>query len=334
MNTHIKALDGIRGLAILMVLMHHFGDDMFIPSGPIERAISHMLHFGWCGVDLFFCLSGFLITGILLRTVGSPNYFRQFYVRRVLRIFPAYYLYVAAIVLSVIVAHRFGNFRHNTSGQFWVWFYLANWHDTALPHSGHLWSLAVEEQFYLMWPLAIAAFRNRALSFCLSVAALSFLARLVAVYMFGWGGRVIVMGTPFRMDGLALGGAAACIAASPQILSRVKAIIPWLLCISLTAAVAIATAFGSGTGTQMETFGFAALALSFSSLVLHCATSASSLSKAFLFPPLRHLGKFSYGIYLFHFVLVRPPSTGLIRALLFIVFGAFGSYLLVPRPHE
>src|ERR1035437_5570398 len=265
MNTHIKALDGIRGLAILIVLMHHFGDGTLIPNSAFERAFSDVLQFGWCGVDLFFCLSGFLITGILLATVDHPNYFRRFYARRILRIFPAYYLFVAVIVLSVIAANHFGYYRHNTDGQLWIWFYLSNWHDTALPRTGHLWSLAIEEQFYLVWPLAIAAFRLRALSFCLYIAILSFIARLVAVYMFGCGGRTIYMMTPFRMDGLALGGAAACIAASPQILSKVKGIIPWLVGIFAVIALAIAVSYGPGASTnQMETFGYVALAISFS----------------------------------------------------------------------
>ena len=140
MSKHIKALDGIRGLAIVMVLMRHFGFDVLIPRGTFEGAVYDVLGFGWCGVDLFFCLSGFLITGILLRTVDNPDYLRQFYVRRILRIFPAYYLFVAFMVLSVVAANRFGFYRHNTSGQLWLWFYLSNWHDSALPRSGHLWS--------------------------------------------------------------------------------------------------------------------------------------------------------------------------------------------------
>ena len=137
------------------------------------------------------------------------------------------------------------------------------------------------------------------------------------------------MMTPFRFDGLALGGGAACIAADPRLLVKIKSIIPWVLGASLIIAISIAFEFGSGATTnQMDTFGYAALALSLSCLVLHCATTASPVSKVFLFSPLRHLGKYSYGIYLFHFVLVRPPSFGLNRAVFSIILGSVGSYLL------
>ena len=328
MTKHIKALDGVRGLAILMVLIFHFG--AFLPNGAFEHAVSAGIGFGWCGVDLFFCLSGFLITGILLRTVEHQDYFRLFYARRILRIFPAYYLFVAVSLLSVLAAHRFGYLRNTTTnGQFWAWLYLSNWHDSGLPYTPHLWSLALEEQFYLVWPLAIAVFRRRALSFCLCVAALSFLARVVAVYAFGWGDETIHRMTPFRLDGLALGGAAACVAINPGLLSKVKGFVPWVLGAFLAVVVAIAAAYGSSAFTnQMNTIGYAALAVSFSALVLHCATTPGAIMNVFLLPPLRHLGKYSYGIYIFHYTWVRPSTSGLNGAVLWIIVGSTGSYIL------
>src|SRR5580698_3864280 len=170
MPRHIKALDGIRGLAILAVLIVHFGN--FVPQGAMERSIAAGVRFGWCGVDLFFCLSGFLIAGILLQTVEHPQYFRLFYARRVLRIFPAYYSFVGILVASVAAGHAFGYLPHATAkGQLWAWLYLSNFRGSRLPYSSALWSLAVEEQFYLFWPLAIAVFRRRALLFCVCVAA-------------------------------------------------------------------------------------------------------------------------------------------------------------------
>src|SRR5262249_13935552 len=119
---------------ILFVLMHEYD---LVPS---PSATDTVLDVGWIGVQLFFVLSGFLITGILLDTRERPDYFRGFFVRRVLRIFPLYY---AALIGTLIAG--------DTS--IWLWTYLSNFHpNTALPH---FWSLAVEEQFYLVWPVVV-----------------------------------------------------------------------------------------------------------------------------------------------------------------------------------
>src|SRR5437868_4964541 len=130
----MPALDGLRGIAIVLVLMHQF--DLITSPHAIDVAFDA----GWIGVQLFFVLSGFLITGGLLDTRDQHGYFRGFFVRRVLRIFPLYY---AALVATLIAG--------NTS--IWLWTYLSNFRPhPALPH---FWSLAVEEQFYLVWPFVV-----------------------------------------------------------------------------------------------------------------------------------------------------------------------------------
>ena len=95
---HIPALDGVRGLAILLVLFYH---TTIVEPGPWWATMLHATcrNFGWTGVDLFFVLSGFLITGILVDAKGRPNFLRNFYARRVLRIFPLYYAYLFAVLL-------------------------------------------------------------------------------------------------------------------------------------------------------------------------------------------------------------------------------------------
>jgi len=147
---HVPWLDGLRGLAILLVVMHHFFDGYYLFT------------VGWVGVNLFFILSGYLITGRLLCHMeqdGGRHFFRNFYGRRVLRIFPLYYgtLVVFFMVLPVFYSRYFYFFHDLYRDQWWYWSYLSNWQTVlyGMPANGMLitfWSLAVEEQFYLVWP--------------------------------------------------------------------------------------------------------------------------------------------------------------------------------------
>lgn len=155
----ITTLDGVRGVAILLTLVFH----------TFDTSLSWAI-FGERGVDLFFVLSGFLITGILIETTAQPGYFRNFIARRAVRILPLYYLYLVlflfvapvlidALPSSVKVPEEFRNIGLGTDGIWTVWVYLQNFvlgqGPGKLPGMGHLWSLAVEEQFYLFWPIVV-----------------------------------------------------------------------------------------------------------------------------------------------------------------------------------
>lgn len=139
----------MRGLAILLVVFYHnFG-------------FTNYFFFGWLGVDLFFVLSGFLITNILLNTLHSPDFLRRFYVRRALRIFPVYYLalFIFLVIFPSIDFHL-SDLSYFLNNQVWLWTFLQNWLYIFNPPGNnlfltHLWSLAVEEQFYLFWPFVI-----------------------------------------------------------------------------------------------------------------------------------------------------------------------------------
>jgi peptidoglycan/LPS O-acetylase OafA/YrhL len=138
-KTQIPALDGVRGLAILLVILYHCCG----------------LPFGWVGVDLFFVLSGFLITRILLAKQDQPDYFKNFYKNRILRIFPLYFL-----VLTLYFTIEYVFYHKNIAYSLYFFFFLqnTNFAKTAFENAHglqHTWSLAIEEQFYAVFPFAV-----------------------------------------------------------------------------------------------------------------------------------------------------------------------------------
>ena len=156
---HLPGLDGLRAIAIGTVFGFHLG----LPG----------MSLGWVGVQLFFVISGFLITGILLRSRERPFYFRNFYVRRTLRIFPIYYVLIALYFVTAGVQGDWATVKLLPYYLTYTQSYpqLATRYVCA-PMLGHTWTLAIEEQFYLLWPLAIYLVRGRRLF----VALAAFLA--------------------------------------------------------------------------------------------------------------------------------------------------------------
>lgn len=142
---------------MLLVLLTHHAERLRVNEG-FDRWMRNN-PFGWPGLDIFFVLSGFLITGILVDSRGRPNYFRNFYARRTLRVFPLYYG-VLILLFFVLPLVGIDHWVPPTGTQWWYWSYLSNWwiYDNwqYVPDGiGVFWSLAVEEQFYLVWPLVI-----------------------------------------------------------------------------------------------------------------------------------------------------------------------------------
>jgi peptidoglycan/LPS O-acetylase OafA/YrhL len=282
---HIPALDGLRAIAVLMVLVTHFWGD------PVDHPLLNRLAAtGWAGVDLFFVLSGFLITSILVANKGRPHYYRNFYARRTLRIFPLYYLVLVVVLVGLPFATTL---PPQVMSDRWLYFaYLSN---VALAIGGWqlflidiTWSLAIEEQFYLAWPALVRSVtRQRLLVICALLLALAPIARLLAFNTLGW--RWIHMGTPFRLDAFAVGGLLTVV----QLSHRAAAALFGVGGLTLLALVL------NGQFAR-DSFLVGTVGYSLTALTSGAALSLATTSRWLAWRPLRRIGEVSYGMYLLH----------------------------------
>jgi peptidoglycan/LPS O-acetylase OafA/YrhL len=302
--TYVPALDGIRGIAIIWVVLHNATDMTLAPASGLAHAALLLTHPGWIGVQLFFALSGFLITGGLLDARGSPHYFRDFYARRALRILPLYYgVLVLLLVVVPAIPGLAGSIERG--GQASLWLFTVNWTHTAPFGFAHFWSLAVEEQFYLLWPLLVWKLSARALlAACAAIAVAALLLRILLVTD-GADWWTIYSNTACRMDALALGGAGACIlrigAWRVQLRSVAKRAL-WCATFILLLGIPLTHAYDRMLWSG-ETWGYSVLALFSAVLVVAVASGRATVPglTAFLASsPLRSLGKYSYAMYVFH----------------------------------
>jgi len=310
---HIPELDGLRGMAILLVVAAHY---FAVPgTGAAFLLSGYWFRLGWTGVDLFFVLSGFLIGGILLGARGSPNYFKTFYARRFFRIIPLYYAWIMLYVVLVAaagswVAARIGtvqgidvaipahflflqNFHNFTKSTVFLWWFSSTW------------SLAVEEQFYLLAPLLVRGLPRRRLAMALVLVAMAAPAlRFLIRAEFSNGPWLAYRLMPCRADSLAVGVLAALLWTSPRSRS-------WLQAHSMVLFGAVAILFAGVAYlwrsnsdplqplTQIA--GYSWLALFYAAILLLVLSRRDSVVAAVMrLGFLRELGSVSYCIYLVH----------------------------------
>ncbi|MBS2022809.1 MAG: acyltransferase [Deltaproteobacteria bacterium] len=313
-GAHLPALDGLRGTVLIVLACH------FIPAWKPESFASavlfHLKDMGWVSVDIFFVLSGYLITGILLDTKGRPAYFKNFYVRRALRIFPLFYgVLIAGTLLGRFTAPLFPG-EQGAAGEHWLylWSYNVNlavavkhnWLTAVGPFAtGHLWSLAVEEQFYLLWPVLVFACSRRGLvRLCVGIIALAVVSRGVLLAM----GRydAIYVLTPCRADTLAVGALLAVAAREDGGLSRWVKPAVWIG--GGSALILVALAFTSdglpGMSPRNGTYGHLLATLANAGvLIVAIERPAGLIGRSARSRFLRFFGKYSYGLYVFHALL-------------------------------
>ncbi len=302
----VPELDGLRGLAILAVLLHTFS-----PLQGHEFPVKEFklaLDLGWVGVQLFFVLSGFLISGILLDSQGSPGYLRNFLARRALRIFPLYYgVLIMAFLVLPAVSPTVASWRSAFGHEAWLWTYLANWVQADWTNTrpfAHFWSLCVEEQFYLLWPLLL--WRMRPVRVIQTCAFLMLAAPLIRALMIWHGAdpEAVYMITVCRMDALAAGAAGAALVRLPggsQGCVDRMASVRWLVCGALVA-VALMSHVYERLHPVTQVVGYSLFSLAFAVLVLDCVRhdgSAGTWRRPLRMTLLGSVGRYSYAMYIF-----------------------------------
>lgn len=310
---------------MLLVLLLHC--TVLVPRTPLEEGFLSVMRLGRTGVDLFFVLSGFLITGILFDSKKQSRYFRNFYARRVLRIFPLYY---ALVIFSLLILPHFAhpklaNFSRIQGDELYYWLLLSNF-STAMRHEvrhGILdvtWSLSIEEQFYLLWPLVVAFLdRQRLLKLCAVIVATALVVRWgLAARGAHW--LTIYTLTPCRMDGLAVGAFIALYLRAPEAeaaLARLLKLARPLLIFSTVALLPIGyfeSLREEDAGRLGQTVFYTLIVLFYGALLVMAiaAPAGSRLGRVLGSRFLVFLGTYSYGIYLVHL-----PLRAVIRDLVF-----------------
>jgi peptidoglycan/LPS O-acetylase OafA/YrhL len=310
-------LDGLRGIAILLVVVLHY---FYLPFHPANHPgswfvpVHHLLGAAWVGVDLFFVLSGFLLGGILMDHRAAPNLFRIFYLRRTCRILPAYFVFLTPLLFVPLLDSWPALQTLLSTGDIPAWTYPLFLQNLAMTLRGSwgeawigtTWSLAVEEQFYLILPLLIRFVPLRRLPVLL--LALTLIAPVLRTALHLWAatpqaqvGAYTLL--PCRWDSLLLGVLVAWAIRDPQATAwfrqqagRLR--LGWLLLAA--AGLALACYFPDMKTVPMRTLGYTLIALLFATTVLCGHLGVLPGRRLLEWSWLRYIGRISYLLYLIH----------------------------------
>ena len=310
---HYKEIDGLRAMAVILVIVFH---SALIASLNVEAPESGVLRFyyeitraGWCGVDLFFVISGFLITGILMDTAYRENCFKYFYIRRTVRIFPLYYMVL--IFGFVFLLPFFGNADFDTRDALYF-LYLQNWFKLMGYNSevffDHFWSLAVEEQFYLVWPaLFVFAFRKSlAVPLCVGLIVFAVLLRAYLVMQGQY--EISYTMTITRIDGLVLGALLAYVLRQKAEWDGLNQLFKMLVGFPLAGICLLAFVNGGlyGQDHYVLMYGLFLFALMFTGLIGWTVTADKDhwFMRFLRLKFMLEIGRVSYGIYVYHWLVM------------------------------
>ena len=329
---HIPVLDGVRSLAILMVMVFHFFQHGAAPVNALLRSLSKMAALGQAGVDLFFVLSGFLITGILLDARRKDKALRIFYLRRTLRIFPLYYGYLAVAFLLLPALHLAQPIAWKD--QWWFWVYCQNIQDTFLKNftmfgPGHFWSLAVEEHFYLFWPFVVMRLSTQNLKRVLcGIVVLAILVRALLTVL----GYPVYYFTLCRIETLALGALLAVYAREGDSLPRLGRWLRRRVWWFLLAVIPLYAAFSGAQNPVVQVVKFSLFAILCATLMTIVLTTSREKAVAKLFGSAvaTAIAKGSYAMYVFHpaifdFLRERLPGLPLAAGMPLAFAATFGA---------
>ena len=310
-RTRLPALDGIRAMAVTLVFLNHFGGGSH--GGIVLNIFNHIRAQAWIGVDLFFVLSGFLITGILYDTRFDSHFFKRFFARRSVRIFPVFYLVVVVLLLLTPL------FQYQWRWpQLWFLVYLGNIpanhdpslyevlsgnHPTAKVYLSHLWSLCVEEQFYLLWPGLVWVIRDRVRLLWLACALclLCLVSKIIIVTHCSreLSEMLIFRSLPFRVDTLLTGGILALVLRGPSA-DLWQRSAKWFFLSGGLSALTICALSPALNSPWMLSLGLSAIAIASAGLIGITVRPGSIAFSLFHLRPLRTLGRYSYGFYVYH----------------------------------